>query len=82
MGHVLDEFLVELTAAAPVHDSHLVVFAPEPDDVIGAYRHMLGTGLVDGFILADTRPGDPRPGGCSSTGCPSSPSGASGTPPS
>jgi LacI family transcriptional regulator len=61
MGHVLDEFLVELTAAAPVHDSHLVVFAPEPDDVIGAYRHMLGTGLVDGFILADTRPGDPRP---------------------
>ena len=61
MGHVLDEFLVELTAAAPVLDSHLVVFAPEPDDVIGAYRHMLGTGLVDGFILADTRPGDPRP---------------------
>ena len=61
MGHMLDEFLVELTAAAPVLDSHLVVFAPEPDDVIGAYRQMLGTGLVDGFILADTRPGDPRP---------------------
>jgi DNA-binding LacI/PurR family transcriptional regulator len=61
MGHVLDEFLVELTSEAPRHGSHVVVFTPNADDVLDGYRHMLGTGLVDGFVLADTRPGDPRP---------------------
>ena len=62
MGHILDGFLVELTGAAPVHGSHLVTFAPDPEDVLAGYQHMLGTGLVDGFILADTRHDDPRPG--------------------
>lgn len=61
LGHVLDEFLVELTIAAPDHSSHLVTFAPAPEDVLEGYRHMLGTGLVDGFVLAHTRRGDPRP---------------------
>ncbi len=61
MGHILDEFLVQLTVAAPDHGSHLVTFAPDPDDVVEGYRQTLATGLVDGFVLADTRPGDPRP---------------------
>lgn len=61
MGHVLDEFLVELTGAAPAHGSHLVTFAPDPDDVVAGYRTTLSSGLVDGFVLADTRHDDPRP---------------------
>ncbi len=62
MGHILDEFLVELTVVAPRHASHVVAFAPDPDDVIAAYRQILASGLVDGFVLADTRHTDPRPG--------------------
>lgn len=61
MGHILDEFLVELTVAAPAQGSHLVVFAADPENVIEGYRQTLATGLVDGFVLADTRHGDPRP---------------------
>ena len=61
LGHILDEFLVELTVAAPAHTSHLVAFAPDPDDVIAGYRKTLASGLVDGFVLADTRRDDPRP---------------------
>ncbi|HET7396970.1 MAG TPA: substrate-binding domain-containing protein [Intrasporangium sp.] len=61
MGHVLDGFLVELTTTAPGHQSHLVTFAADHDDVLAGYRHLLGTGLVDGFVLGDTRHGDPRP---------------------
>ena len=61
MGHVLDEFLVELTVSAPRHKTHLVTFAPDPRDVIAGYRQTLRSGLVDGFVLADTRHDDPRP---------------------
>ncbi|KRE55578.1 LacI family DNA-binding transcriptional regulator [Phycicoccus sp. Soil748] len=61
LGHILDEFLVQLTVAAPAHGSHLMTFAPDPEDVIEGYRQTLATGLVDGFVLADTRHGDPRP---------------------
>lgn len=61
MGHVLDEFLVELTGGAPSHSSHLVTFSAPTADVLSAYRNMLGSGLVDGFVLANTRHGDPRP---------------------
>jgi len=61
LGHILDEFLVELTVSAPSHASHLVAFAPDPDDVIAGYRQTLASGLVDGFVLADTRHSDPRP---------------------
>ena len=61
MGHILDGFLVEMTAAAPDHSAHLVTFAPERDALIEGYDRLLGTGLVDGFVLGDTRHGDPRP---------------------
>lgn len=61
MGHILDGFLVEMTAAAPDHAAHLVTFAPELDRLIEGYDRLLGTGLVDGFVLGDTRHGDPRP---------------------
>ncbi|MDU0315236.1 substrate-binding domain-containing protein [Phycicoccus sp. M110.8] len=61
MGHILDGFLVEMTVAAPGHAAHLVTFAPDLDALIEGYDRLLGTGLVDGFVLGDTRRGDPRP---------------------
>jgi LacI family transcriptional regulator len=61
MGYILDEFFVELTVSAPSHAAHLVAFAPDPDDVLAGYRKTLASGLVDGFVLADTRTDDPRP---------------------
>lgn len=62
MGQILERFLVEMTMAAPGHRSHLVTFAPDLDQLAEGYSQMLGTGLVDGFFLGDTRRGDPRPG--------------------
>jgi LacI family transcriptional regulator len=61
MGHVLDGFLVELTMAAPAHDSHLVTFSPTSEDSIRDYERLLATGLVDGFVITDTMRDDPRP---------------------
>lgn len=61
MGHILDGFLVELTLAAPGHSCHLVTFAPELPRLLEGYDRILSTGLVDGFVLGDTRHDDPRP---------------------
>jgi len=61
MGHVLDGFLVELTMAAPEHDSHLVTFSPTSDDPVRDYERLLASGLVDGFVITDTQYDDPRP---------------------
>lgn len=61
MGHILDGFLVELTVAAPDHSCHLVTFAPDLSELLDGYDRILSTGLVDGFVLGDTRHGDPRP---------------------
>jgi LacI family transcriptional regulator len=61
MGHILDGFLVELTVAAPDHSCHLVTFAPDLANLLTGYDQILSTGLVDGFVLGDTRHDDPRP---------------------
>jgi DNA-binding LacI/PurR family transcriptional regulator len=61
MGPVLSEFLVSLTSAAPSHGSHLVTFSSRAGSVVQDYEQLLATGLVDGFVIADTQPGDPRP---------------------
>ena len=61
MGHILDGFLVELTVAAPDHSCHLVTFAPDLTSLLAGYDQILSTGLVDGFVLGDTRHDDPRP---------------------
>jgi LacI family transcriptional regulator len=61
MGPVLSEFLVSLTSSAPSHGSHLVTFASRPASVVQDYEQLFATGLVDGFVIGDTRPGDPRP---------------------
>lgn len=62
MPHILDGFFVELTVAAFGYESHLVTFAPSGDRLIEGYDRILGSGLVDGFFLGDTRHDDPRPG--------------------
>jgi LacI family transcriptional regulator len=61
MGPVLSEFLVALTSSAPSHGSHLVTFSSRPGSVVQDYEQLLATGLVDGFVIGDTRLGDPRP---------------------
>ena len=61
MGHILDGFLVELTVVAPDHSCHLVTFAPDLSRLLDGYDRILSTGLVDGFVLGDTRHDDPRP---------------------
>lgn len=70
MGHILDGFFVELTVAAPGHESHLVTFAPDPAHLLEGYDRILASGLVDGFFLGDTRHDDPRPGWLLDNGVP------------
>lgn len=62
LGSVLDEFLIHLTAGSRQHDSHVVPFvAPDPADPCPAYDDLVASRIADGFVLTDTRHGDPRP---------------------
>ena len=60
LGNVLDPFLAELTSAAGSRDTHMVTFLTAQDRV-AAYRQLLATNLVDGFVLTNTGHDDPRP---------------------
>ncbi|WP_195908224.1 substrate-binding domain-containing protein [Nostocoides sp. HKS02] len=61
-GNILVNFLVSLTTLSRRHDAHIVPFtAPDPEAPISAYEDLLASRLVDGFVLTDTRHGDPRP---------------------
>lgn len=61
-GNLLVNFLVSLTTLSHRHDAHIVPFtAPDPEDPIAAYEDLLASRLADGFVLTDTRHGDPRP---------------------
>lgn len=63
LGSVLDAFLVHLTTDSRNHDSHMVPFtATDNATPIPAYEDMLASRLADGFVITDTRHGDPRPG--------------------
>lgn len=62
LGSVLDTFLVELTTRVRRHESHVVPFtAADNTAPIPAYEDLLASRIADGFILTDTRRGDPRP---------------------
>lgn len=62
LGTVLDIFLVDLTARARGHDSHIVPFtAKDPQQPIDAYEDLVASRIADGFVLTDTRREDPRP---------------------
>ena len=56
-------FLAALSSGARKYDVHIVTFGssdamPTLDD----YQHMWESQVVDAFVIADTHPGDPRPG--------------------
>lgn len=62
LGSVLDTFLVHLTTRSRQHDAHIVPFtAPDHETPIPAYEDLLASRIADGFVLTDTRHGDPRP---------------------
>ena len=70
-GTIFDPFLAALTSAAQDSDSHLITFVAEDDqDVLATYERLLATQVVDGFVLTDTRRGDPRPGWLGDRGVP------------
>ena len=62
-GAVMDRFLHALTERLYEHGYRVTVFAvPNDDAEIEAYEELLETAELDGFIVADTKPDDPRTG--------------------
>ncbi len=62
LGNIQDSFLVELTVAAREQDAHIITFAVEDYlEPIAQYERLLATQMVSGFVLTNTRYGDPRP---------------------
>jgi DNA-binding LacI/PurR family transcriptional regulator len=62
LGAILDTFLVELTTQSRRHNSHVVPFtAADGSAPIPSYTDLVASRIADGFILTDTRRGDPRP---------------------
>jgi DNA-binding LacI/PurR family transcriptional regulator len=75
LNNLMDRFLHALADAAGSEDYHLLLFtSPEPDAgsaaELACYEDLVGTGTVDGFVLADIGPDDPRPGWCANRGVP------------
>lgn len=63
LGNIQDSFLVELAIIAREQDAHVITFAVEDYlDPIAQYERLLATQMVSGFVLTNTRRGDPRPG--------------------
>ena len=57
----LDVFLHRLVATAANHGFDLSLFAPRSgQDDLGAYREVIRSGDVDGFVLSETNYADPR----------------------
>lgn len=68
-----DRLLHELVAAARPHGYRFLAFdAPYGDDAaeIAAYDELLAAGDVDAVLVADTHPGDTRPGWLAARGAP------------
>jgi DNA-binding LacI/PurR family transcriptional regulator len=58
---VLDGFLHALTSAARAQGKSVLLFVPpEEGDEASVHEEMLGTSAVDGLVLTDTTPDDPR----------------------
>lgn len=55
-------FLLALSERAVAHRSHIVTFGTDSArPMLDGYEDMVGSQLVDAFVLADTHDGDPRP---------------------
>jgi DNA-binding LacI/PurR family transcriptional regulator len=62
VSNFLDRFLHALTEAAGAAGHHLLLFTPAAvDEELATYEDLIRTGTVDGFVLADVGPSDPRP---------------------
>lgn len=59
---ILDQFLQSMLRAAEECGHHLLAFAHSalPEDHQSAYRELIRTGRVDGFVLSNVEFGDPR----------------------
>lgn len=58
---VMDLFLLSMVEAADVKGYHILPFPhPDPETHVDAYRDLIRTGRVDGFILSSIEYNDPR----------------------
>jgi DNA-binding LacI/PurR family transcriptional regulator len=69
-GTIHESFVSALTSAAQEDGAHLIPFVADTHDVLDHYEQLLATRVVDGFVLTDTRPEDPRPGWLQERGVP------------
>jgi DNA-binding LacI/PurR family transcriptional regulator len=61
VNHILDQFLTSMVQEAEAAGYHLLPFPfREGDQMITAYRDLIDTGRVDGFVLSSVNYNDPR----------------------
>jgi DNA-binding LacI/PurR family transcriptional regulator len=61
VNHILDQFLTSMVQEAEAAGYHLLPFPfREGDGVVNAYRELIDTGRVDGFVLSSVNYNDPR----------------------
>jgi DNA-binding LacI/PurR family transcriptional regulator len=61
VNHILDQFLTSMVREAEAAGYHLLPFPfREGDEMIAAYRELIDTGRVDGFVLSSVNYDDPR----------------------
>ena len=61
VNHILDQFLTSMVREAEAAGYHLLPFPfREGDGLIDAYRELIDTGRVDGFVLSSVNYDDPR----------------------
>ena len=76
-NHILDMFLSSMVEEAEAAGYHLLPFPyREGDDQVNAYRELIDSGRVDGFVLSSVNYRDPRIRFCSKTSSHLSPSAA------
>jgi DNA-binding LacI/PurR family transcriptional regulator len=57
---VLDRFLYRVAVTAESHGYHLLTFTEPQSDVLRVYKELVRGSHVDGFILSEPHPDDPR----------------------
>jgi len=61
VNHILDQFLTSMVREAEAAGYHLLPFPfREGDGLVDAYRELIDTGRVDGFVLSSVNYNDPR----------------------
>jgi len=61
VNHILDQFLTSMVQEAEAAGYHLLPFPfREGDGLVDAYRELIDTGRVDGFVLSSVNYDDPR----------------------